>query len=320
MSGLAERRTGAASAVLDVADVAARRSLPRFARARRRRQPRLVFFLDEAHLLFDEVSGAYLESITQTVRLIRSKGVGGGRHRNGGGVGAPPPCGGQPRSSLLPFGGCGGFRASGWEWGLGALRAASARRRARNTAYGSWSMAGSSSFLVVLAGSVRDDGRAGAWPVLFSVSSAELRNAGGEGLAARSAVRARAEVRRARVRARERGRGRRGGYAADAPGRWARGCVEEVALDGGVLPGDGGRPPRVGLGVGTRHEEGEQQDEHPQPGVPARAAGDRLRCGGHARSFPAAATPSIPPAARSARSAHAGEPLGGSVMVHAATG
>ncbi len=35
-----------------------------------------MFFLDEVHLLFDEASGAYLESITQTVRLIRSKGVG----------------------------------------------------------------------------------------------------------------------------------------------------------------------------------------------------------------------------------------------------
>ncbi|WP_435283467.1 helicase HerA-like domain-containing protein [Streptomyces koelreuteriae] len=39
-------------------------------------KPRLVFFLDEAHLLFDDASEAFLESITQTVRLIRSKGVG----------------------------------------------------------------------------------------------------------------------------------------------------------------------------------------------------------------------------------------------------
>ncbi|MEU3931174.1 helicase HerA-like domain-containing protein [Streptomyces sp. NPDC029044] len=39
-------------------------------------EPRLVFFLDEAHLLFDDASEAFLESITQTVRLIRSKGVG----------------------------------------------------------------------------------------------------------------------------------------------------------------------------------------------------------------------------------------------------
>ncbi|TXJ82057.1 DUF853 family protein [Streptomyces lavendulae] len=39
-------------------------------------KPKLVFFFDEAHLLFDGVSKAFLDSITQTVRLIRSKGVG----------------------------------------------------------------------------------------------------------------------------------------------------------------------------------------------------------------------------------------------------
>jgi len=39
-------------------------------------QPKLVFFFDEAHLLFDGASKAFLESVTQTVRLIRSKGVG----------------------------------------------------------------------------------------------------------------------------------------------------------------------------------------------------------------------------------------------------
>ncbi|WP_189262742.1 helicase HerA-like domain-containing protein [Streptomyces fuscichromogenes] len=39
-------------------------------------RPRLVFFFDEAHLLFDGASKAFLDSITQTVRLIRSKGVG----------------------------------------------------------------------------------------------------------------------------------------------------------------------------------------------------------------------------------------------------
>jgi DNA helicase HerA-like ATPase len=39
-------------------------------------KPRLVFFFDEAHLLFDGASKAFLESITRTVRLIRSKGVG----------------------------------------------------------------------------------------------------------------------------------------------------------------------------------------------------------------------------------------------------
>ncbi|NWH08447.1 MAG: DUF853 family protein [Alphaproteobacteria bacterium] len=39
-------------------------------------KPKLVFFFDEAHLLFDEAPKALLERITQVVRLIRSKGVG----------------------------------------------------------------------------------------------------------------------------------------------------------------------------------------------------------------------------------------------------
>lgn len=39
-------------------------------------RPKLVFFFDEAHLLFSGASKAFLEAITQTVRLIRSKGVG----------------------------------------------------------------------------------------------------------------------------------------------------------------------------------------------------------------------------------------------------
>jgi len=39
-------------------------------------QPKLCFFFDEAHLLFDGASKALLEAIEQTVRLIRSKGVG----------------------------------------------------------------------------------------------------------------------------------------------------------------------------------------------------------------------------------------------------
>ncbi|MER6995230.1 helicase HerA-like domain-containing protein [Streptomyces sp. NPDC000410] len=39
-------------------------------------KPKLVFFFDEAHLLFNGASKAFLEAITQTVRLIRSKGVG----------------------------------------------------------------------------------------------------------------------------------------------------------------------------------------------------------------------------------------------------
>ncbi len=39
-------------------------------------KPRLVFFFDEAHLLFDDAPSALLEKIEQVVRLIRSKGVG----------------------------------------------------------------------------------------------------------------------------------------------------------------------------------------------------------------------------------------------------
>jgi hypothetical protein len=39
-------------------------------------KPKLVFFFDEAHLLFDDASDAFLESVEQAVRLIRSKGVG----------------------------------------------------------------------------------------------------------------------------------------------------------------------------------------------------------------------------------------------------
>ncbi len=38
--------------------------------------PKLVFFFDEAHLLFKDASKAFVDQITQTVRLIRSKGVG----------------------------------------------------------------------------------------------------------------------------------------------------------------------------------------------------------------------------------------------------
>src|SRR4029078_6294061 len=39
-------------------------------------KPKLVFFFDEAHLLFRDASKAFLQAIAQTVRLIRSKGVG----------------------------------------------------------------------------------------------------------------------------------------------------------------------------------------------------------------------------------------------------
>ncbi len=39
-------------------------------------RPKLAFFFDEAHLLFDDAPKALLEKIEQVVRLIRSKGVG----------------------------------------------------------------------------------------------------------------------------------------------------------------------------------------------------------------------------------------------------
>jgi DNA helicase HerA-like ATPase len=39
-------------------------------------KPTLVFFFDEAHLLFDDAPAALVEKIEQVVRLIRSKGVG----------------------------------------------------------------------------------------------------------------------------------------------------------------------------------------------------------------------------------------------------
>ena len=39
-------------------------------------KPKLVFFFDEAHLLFEKAPSALLEKVAQVVRLIRSKGVG----------------------------------------------------------------------------------------------------------------------------------------------------------------------------------------------------------------------------------------------------
>ena len=56
-------------------------------------KPKLVFFFDEAHLLFRDASKPFLEAITQTVRLIRSKGV---VHSAPASVSAPA-CGGQDR-------------------------------------------------------------------------------------------------------------------------------------------------------------------------------------------------------------------------------
>jgi uncharacterized protein len=39
-------------------------------------KPKLVFFFDEAHLLFEEAPKAFLDQVEQVVRLVRSKGVG----------------------------------------------------------------------------------------------------------------------------------------------------------------------------------------------------------------------------------------------------
>jgi DNA helicase HerA-like ATPase len=39
-------------------------------------KPKLVFFLDEAHLLFNDAPKAFMDQIEQIIRLIRSKGVG----------------------------------------------------------------------------------------------------------------------------------------------------------------------------------------------------------------------------------------------------
>jgi hypothetical protein len=39
-------------------------------------KPKLAFFFDEAHLLFDDAPKAFLDQVQQVVRLIRSKGVG----------------------------------------------------------------------------------------------------------------------------------------------------------------------------------------------------------------------------------------------------
>ena len=39
-------------------------------------QPKLIFFFDEAHMLFDDTSKALVDKIEQVIRLMRSKGVG----------------------------------------------------------------------------------------------------------------------------------------------------------------------------------------------------------------------------------------------------
>lgn len=39
-------------------------------------QPKLVFFFDEAHILFDGANPAFVDAVVRTVRIVRSKGVG----------------------------------------------------------------------------------------------------------------------------------------------------------------------------------------------------------------------------------------------------
>ena len=39
-------------------------------------KPKIVFFFDEAHLLFDNMPSYIIETVTQMVKLIRSKGIG----------------------------------------------------------------------------------------------------------------------------------------------------------------------------------------------------------------------------------------------------
>jgi uncharacterized protein len=73
----ADRLITRAAALRHLPAVAAVRTVRGAARGRRSRKPRLVFFFDEAHLLFDErAQGAARGKVEQVVRLIRSKGVG----------------------------------------------------------------------------------------------------------------------------------------------------------------------------------------------------------------------------------------------------
>jgi DNA helicase HerA-like ATPase len=39
-------------------------------------KPKLVIFIDEAHLIFDEASKELLDQLETTIKLIRSKGIG----------------------------------------------------------------------------------------------------------------------------------------------------------------------------------------------------------------------------------------------------
>ena len=77
LAARAAEPAGPAGAVLDVPDVAARRPVPRPARGRRRRQAQAGLLLRRgAPALRRRVQGRSSTQIAQTVRLIRSKGVG----------------------------------------------------------------------------------------------------------------------------------------------------------------------------------------------------------------------------------------------------
>ena len=70
------RRHGPASPLLDLHALDAGPALPGPSGAGDLPKPKLVFFFDEAHLLFRDAPKALLEQVELTVRLIRSKGVG----------------------------------------------------------------------------------------------------------------------------------------------------------------------------------------------------------------------------------------------------
>ena len=71
-----QRQAAAPGDVLHLPDVAAGRAVRGLPEVGDLDKPKLVFLFDEAHLLFTDASKAFLEQAEQTVKLIRSKGVG----------------------------------------------------------------------------------------------------------------------------------------------------------------------------------------------------------------------------------------------------
>ncbi len=69
-------RHGPAAPVLDVHALDAGPAVRELPEAGDLPKPKLCFFFDEAHLLFDDASDALMDQIERTARLIRSKGVG----------------------------------------------------------------------------------------------------------------------------------------------------------------------------------------------------------------------------------------------------